>query len=82
MSRLTAMIIQSREVVCSAGGPANNGKYVGWITLREEDRYRPLLNSEAIYNSAEEAKSEMEKVVSQVRYEGECDCSGSANILE
>lgn len=68
VSVLTAAIIQSRDdIKVSAGGPAENGKYVGWITLGEDDYYRPLLNSQPIYDSLEEAKEEMQKVVDDIR---------------
>jgi len=65
---LTAIMIQSRDdIEVSAGGPAENGKYVGWITLGENNYYRPLLNSQPIYDSLEEAKKEMQKVVDDIR---------------
>lgn len=68
MTRLTAMIIASRDdIIVTAGGPGNDGKYMGWITLGEEDRCRPLLNSEAVYNSFEEAREAMERLVEEVR---------------
>ena len=57
ISRITAYAIASRDdLVISHGGPSkNNGKYVGWITLGEDDRYRSLVNTEAIYDTPEEA---------------------------
>ena len=68
ISNLTAMIIASRDdIICTSAGPAENGKYLGWITLGVEDRCRPLLNSEPIYNSHDEAKAAMEAVVTEVR---------------
>lgn len=68
ISNLTALIIASRtDIVCTSGGPTAEGKYVGWITLGEEDRCRPLLNSEPIYNSHDEAKQAMSKVVEELR---------------
>jgi hypothetical protein len=68
VSRLTAAIIQSRgdDVVCSYGGPVE-GKYVGWITLGPEDRYRPLLNTEPVYDTGDDAKAAMERVVAEIR---------------
>jgi hypothetical protein len=48
MTNLTALIIATREdIVVDAGGPDSNGKYTGWITLGVEDRFRPLINSDA-----------------------------------
>ncbi len=66
ISNLTALIIATRDVRVSAAGPVN-GKWVGWITLGEEDRYRPLLNSEPIYDSADAATDAMNKVIEDVR---------------
>lgn len=65
---LTALVIATRDdIVVDAGGPDKNGKYTGWITLGLEDRYRPLLNSEAIYDGVEEAKKAMQKIVDDIR---------------
>lgn len=64
MSRLTAYAIASNpDIECSSGGPAENGKYLGWITLGEDARYRPLINTEPIYDTPEEAVAAMEKLV-------------------
>jgi hypothetical protein len=52
MTNLTALIIATREdIVVDAGGPDSNGKYTGWITLGVEDRFRPLINSDPVYDS-------------------------------
>lgn len=68
VSRLTALIIQNRDdIECSAGGPVENGKFVGWVTLGPEDRCRPLLNSEPLYDTAEAARKAMEDVVAEIR---------------
>lgn len=68
MNRLTALIIANNPTVkVSAGGPAKNGKYVGWITLGEEDHFRPLLNSDAIYETVEIAEEEMQKVITNTK---------------
>ncbi len=68
ISRITAWIIAFRgdDIHCTSAGPVE-GKYLGWITLGEEDRYRPLLNSEPIYESHEAAKAAMEAVVAEIR---------------
>ncbi len=65
MSRLTTYIIANNEdIKCSAGGPSSeNGKYMGWITLGEGRYYRPLINSEAIFDSAKDAIKAMEDLV-------------------
>ena len=67
VTRLTAMIIASRDdIICTSAGPVE-GKYLGWITLGPESRCRPLLNSEPIYESHEAAKAAMEAVVAEIR---------------
>ena len=61
------MIIQTNDVICdSSAGPAENGKYIGWI-MKNEDRWAPLLNTEPIFSSAEKAKSAMEQLVGYAR---------------
>ncbi len=76
ISNLTAMIIASHDdLVITATGPAMgtedhpewNGKYLGWITLGKEDRYRPLLNSDPYYDTAEDAVVAMKKIVEEVK---------------
>lgn len=68
VSTLTALILKTRDdIVCTAGGPTKDGKYVGWITLGVEDRFRPLLNSEPIYDSAEDATAAMRRTVEEIR---------------
>ena len=83
VSRLTAYTIANRDdIVVSAGGPCENtGKYVGWITLGEEDRYRPLLNSEPIYDTAEAAKTAMQGVVDELRKTVAEELNGRDQIL-
>ena len=67
ITRLTAMIIASRDdIVCTSSGPVD-GKYIGWITLGPDDRCRPFLNSEPIYESHDAAKAAMEAVVAEIR---------------
>ncbi len=82
ISRITAYIIGTRDdIVVSAGGPDGNGKWMGWITLGQEDRFRPLLNSEAIYNTSQEATEAMLKVVDEVRQKVHEEC-GSKHPIE
>jgi len=67
ISLLTAMTIQSRSVRCEAGGPSEtHRKYIGWIML-DVPRWHPLLNTEPVYESAEDAVKAMEEVVAAVR---------------
>jgi hypothetical protein len=66
ISNLTSLIIASRDdIVATAGGPTDNGKFVGWITLGQLDRFRPLLNTEPIYNTKEEAVAAMKAIIEE-----------------
>jgi len=68
ISRIAAYVIATRnDIVIDAGGPSAEGKWMGWITLGEEDRFRPLLNSEAIYETAEAAKQAMRETLDAIR---------------
>ncbi len=67
ISKYTALVIACQEdIQFSAGGPVG-GKYVGWITLGLEDRYRPLLNSAPIYDSSEEAIAAMKRLAEELK---------------
>lgn len=69
ISRLTALIIATRgdDIHTDFGGPTKNGKYVGWITLGPDDRYRPLISSDACFDTGEAAKEAMVKTVAEIR---------------
>lgn len=78
VSRLTAIIIASRDdIVATAGGPVSDGpsagKWVGWITLGENDRYRPLLNTGPIYDSEKDAIKAMKALLKKIRKETKAD---------
>jgi hypothetical protein len=67
IDRLTAYIISSRkDIIVTAGGPNKDGKWMGWITLSEQDEYRELLNTEELYNSKKEAINAMTKVYNSI----------------
>ncbi len=67
ISNLTALTICNCPVECAAGGPdPENGKWVGWI-MKDEPRWSPLLNTDPIYDSKEEAVAAMEKLVRDIR---------------
>lgn len=79
ISMMTALAIQGGPVRVSVGGPAkDNGKFVGWI-LKEDDRFSPLLNTEAIYDTPEEARAEMERLIKEIRETDLLGGSKSAN---
>lgn len=68
MTNLTAVIIGANDTVrATFSGPCENGKFMGWITLGAEDRYRPLINSEAIYETADHAKIAMQEIIDRLR---------------
>ena len=67
MDRLTAYIISTRtDLKITYGGPAENGKYVGWILL-DVDSWHPLVNSQPVYDSPEDAEKAMRELVEEVR---------------
>jgi hypothetical protein len=67
VSILTALIIQENDVVCDAGGPDANGMWMGWITFGAEKNFRPLLNTEAIYETKEDAVIAVTKIVAEIK---------------
>ena len=76
VSMLTALTIANRDdIVIDAGGPHGpslehpewENKYIGWITLGEEDNFRPLLNSDPIYDNPEQAKTAMQDLVIEIK---------------
>ena len=68
ITKHTAYVIISRDdIVVDAGCEARSGRWIGWITLGPDDRYRPLLNSEPIYLTREEAIDAMNKVIKELR---------------
>lgn len=68
ISKLTAFIIATRDdIVVSAGFYKPLNKWVGWITLGLEDRYRPLLDSGPFYDTEEAALEGMRKTIAEVK---------------
>ena len=71
MTLITALEIQTNgdDIRCAAGGPSTeNGKYVGWISLwRGGNLHKEMLSTDAIFDTADEAKTYMESVVAKVR---------------
>lgn len=68
VSRLTALIIQTRDdVVVSAGGPDQQGMYTGWVTLGPDDRYRPLFDTGPVFRTEDEAVAGTRKFVAELR---------------
>ena len=71
ITRMTALTIynQGDNIVCAAGGPSkSNGKYAGWINLnRDGEFHRYLLNTDARYDTGEEAEAAMQALVAEIR---------------
>ena len=72
MTRLTAIIIQGDDNVSgSSYGPVDGkfGLYVGTVDHSPSgcERPRPLLTSEPIYSTAEEARKAAENVIAETR---------------
>ena len=63
LSILSVFIIQSNDVRCEAGGPVEDNKWVGWVM---KDGH-PLLNTEPVYDSHDEAVQAMKKLVDVIR---------------
>ncbi|MFA6228461.1 MAG: hypothetical protein WC668_04760 [Patescibacteria group bacterium] len=71
------LVIQNRgdDVKCDAGGPSKKGgKFVAWINLYNYGEYhRPVLNTNDIFDSAEQAISWAERFVNAIRTEPEVE---------
>lgn len=64
----TALVIANRDdLIVTHGGPSKDtNKYMGWILL-PEDRWAPLLNSEPIFDTPEDAEQYMRDLITKVR---------------
>jgi len=75
ISRITAMLIQqgTEGLECMACGPNGQGKYAGWLNLRQGSDGRPLalLSSGYVFGRPEEAIAEMSHVVRDVIRKGD-----------
>jgi len=70
MTRITALEIQTNgeDIKCTASEKTTNGKHVGWIELyRNGELHKPLINTEAVYDSKKDAIRAMKEVVREVR---------------
>ena len=79
---ITAIIIATRDDLRfdSSAKPANNGKYLGWISLPPEDNYRPLINTEPIFKSKRAAVEGMKVIDDKIREHGENETGGENPI--
>jgi len=66
VSRLSAIRIQNEGAICTASKPdKETGLFAGYVFAGGE-RGDLLLSTDPYYNSAEDAKAEMEEVVKQI----------------
>lgn len=71
----TAFIIATRnDLIVTAAGPGPDdgkpefvGRWMGWITFGEADRYRPLVNSDKPFDTEEGAVAAMRELVEIVK---------------
>ena len=64
ISNLTALTIYNRDdLIYSHAGPAENGKYSGWVSYPDG---RPLLNTESVFDSAELAEKHMTDLQAEI----------------
>jgi hypothetical protein len=68
LSNFTATIIASRtDLITDTHGPNKKGKFSGWITLGQADRFRPLVTSAYLFDSKDEAKLAMDNLIIEAR---------------
>jgi hypothetical protein len=76
LSRHTAYAIATRtDILISHSGP-KEGKFRGWITLGEADRYRALVSTDLVFNSAAEAEQAMHDLVRDTKVLVEIELKG------
>jgi hypothetical protein len=55
---------QDEYINVTHAGPAENGKYLGWITTHEG---RPVINTEPIFDTPADAEAHMRRVIAAAR---------------
>jgi hypothetical protein len=83
MTRFTAYQIAGNpdDIVATHGGPDERGKYCGFITRGEEGRYRILISTEPIFDTAEAADDAMRNEIIAVTAWAENDLKDPENQL-
>lgn len=67
LSVLTVINLKHSEdeyINVTHAGPAENGKYLGWITTLEG---RPVINTEPIFDTPADAEAHMRRVIAAAR---------------
>ena len=83
MRRLTAYEIAGNpdDIIATHAGPDNAGKYCGFITRGEEGRYRILISTEPIFDTAEAADDAMRNEIASITAWVENDLKDPENQL-
>lgn len=65
MTRITAYEIAGNpdDIMATHAGPAKDGKYYGFITRGAHGRYRPLISTPAMFDTAEAADEGMRQLI-------------------
>ena len=65
ISRLTLYEVAGNpdDINITFAGPDEYGKFIGWITRGPGHDYKPLISTQAIFDTAEAAKSAMKEIV-------------------
>lgn len=67
ISCMDAFTIRNKKVRVEVGGPSkDNGKYMGWIML-DVDRWHPIVNTNAVFDTPEDAKKYMQDLVDDLK---------------
>ena len=70
LSRLDALVIQTNgdDVKVEVVGPGKTGKFGTWVMLyRDGDVHRPIVNTELVFDSEENARKFGDDLVAEVR---------------
>ena len=85
ISKLTAYEIAGNpdDIVITYGGPdEKTGKFVGWITRGPGHNFKPLLNTDPIYDTPAQAKQAMKDMVAQIKESVKKDLEDPENPLK
>lgn len=64
---LAAMMAAGNNVRITTAYFKPLNKWIGWLTLGEAERFKPLFDSGPCFNSEEEALEKMNKLVTDIR---------------
>ena len=82
MTRGTAYAIAGNpDVIATHAGPNGAGKYCGFITRGEEQRYEPLISTGPLFDTPEAADEAMRKVIAAAMEWVKHDLDDPRNLL-